>query len=187
MLWRLVKGPIKAKTYKKYRVNGFVFSPKSHDDTITTQDSGVFMRAITSFTASRKDKNPIDATTMWYGIIKQIIEVDYTDFQEVVFYYDWVRVEDKINGCKLCPDSSLVMVNLNKLKSSSNFLDEPAILAKEAGQVFYSQDLKHPDWSVVIHSPKRLTCRVDELHVPSDFQSTLEDQPNLKPLLERRR
>ncbi|OVA19201.1 hypothetical protein BVC80_525g6 [Macleaya cordata] len=98
-LWRYVKGPLaQAKAYKKYRVNGFIFSPKSHDDTVATQDSGVCMEATTTFRASRKDKNPINQVTKWYGVIKQILEVNYTDFMEIVFYYDWVKVEDKNNG-----------------------------------------------------------------------------------------
>ncbi|OVA03948.1 hypothetical protein BVC80_1455g17 [Macleaya cordata] len=82
-LWRYVEGPVgEAKEYKKYRVNGFIFSPKSHDDTVATQDSGVCMEATTTFRASRKDKHPIDQVTKWYGVIRQILEVNYTDFQE---------------------------------------------------------------------------------------------------------
>lgn len=42
------------------------------------------------------------------------------------------------------------MVNFNDFKSFGNELDEPVILASEASQVFYSQDLKNPDWRVVI-------------------------------------
>ena len=126
MLWRLVQGPKhKVKTYKKYRTNGFVFSPKYHDDTVVTQDSGVCMKAWTQFRARKSDKNLKDAWTMYYGVIRQIIELDYTLFKEVVFYCDWVRVQDKINGCKHCPDSNLVMVNFDKFKSTNNELDEP--------------------------------------------------------------
>ena len=122
---------------------------------------------------------------MWYGVIKQIIELDYTLFKEVVFYCDWVRVEDKTNGCKLCTDSNLVMVNFDKFKSVDNEYDEPAILASKASQVFYSKDLKNPNWWVVIHSPKRLTSQVDDLETPTIFQSILEDQPHLESLLKR--
>ncbi|KAL6552809.1 hypothetical protein OROHE_008173 [Orobanche hederae] len=45
------------------------------------------LNAITTFTSSRKDKNPIDASAMWYGVIKQILEVNYNNFKEVVFYW----------------------------------------------------------------------------------------------------
>ena len=58
MLWRSIQGPChKVKTFKKYRVNGFVFLPKYHDDTVSTQDSGVYMKAWTEFRARKNDKN----------------------------------------------------------------------------------------------------------------------------------
>ena len=58
MLWRLVQGPkYMLKTYRKYHINGFVFSPKYHDDTLTTQNSGVCMKAWTKFRARKSDKN----------------------------------------------------------------------------------------------------------------------------------
>ena len=82
---------------------------------------------------------------MWYGVIRQIIELDYTIFKEVVFYCNWVRVEDKANGCKHCTDSNLVMVNFEKFKSIDSVLDELVILASEASQVFYSRDLRNPN------------------------------------------
>jgi len=183
-LWQLVKGPsFNAKTYRKYRASGFISSPKSHDDKVVTQDSGVCMEAITTCASSKKDKNHVDAPIMYYGVIQQILEVDYIDFQEVVFYCDWVKVEDRNNGCKMCPDSNLVMVNFNKLKSVDKYTDEPVILACEASQVFYSNDLKNPDWWVVIRSPRRLTNQVDKLDEPTDFQSTIKHEPHLNLLL----
>lgn len=66
-----------------------------------SQDSSVCMKAWTTFRARKNDQNFIDAWTMWYGVIRQIIELDYIIFKEVVFYCDWVRFEDKTNGCKL--------------------------------------------------------------------------------------
>lgn len=42
---------------------------------------------------------------------------------------------------------------------------------------------KNTRWWIVLHSPKRLTSRVDELEMPTDFQSTLKDQPHLAELL----
>lgn len=117
MSWHYVSGPKwEAKTYLKYRVNGYVFSPQHYDDTLSTQDNGVCMDAITTFVASARDINPIDDDTTWYGIIKEIIEVDYYDFQHMVFYYDWVNIGDKTNGSKICPDPNLLMVNIKGSK-----------------------------------------------------------------------
>lgn len=184
MLWQYVSGPKwESKSYLKYRVNGYIFSPQHYDDSHSIQDSGVCMDAITTFVASAKDINPTDDDTTWYGIIKEIIEVDYYDFQHVVFYCDWVNIADKTNGCKICTDSHLLMVNLNRLKTGNGEYDEPAILATEACQVFYVQDTQNSDWSIVRRSPKRMTDNVDDYTIPTDFQSVLREQQNLVPLL----
>lgn len=188
-LWRYVKGPVGAKEYNKYRVNGFTFVPKSHELNRVTQDSGVCMEATTTYVASRKDKNPVEDVTKWYGVVNQILELDYTDFKEVVFYCDWVKVEKRSRGCKFSDDGILVLVNLKNFRSSQSYFDEPAILDFEASQVFYSTDLKDPDWSVVLRSKKRLTVEADDLLKPQfgEFQSIFEDEPHLRDLLELRR
>ena len=183
-LWRLVNGPkFDARSYMKYQVNGFLFSPKSYEERKLTQDSGVCMRAITQFRASGKDKNFKEAETTYYGVIQQIIELDYIDFKQTVFYCDWVKVEDKINGCKIDPVSSLITVNLGKLKNKDSVNDEPFILASEASQVFYSKDLKNNGWSVVLHTPKRLTINVDDIEFPTVYQSAFEDNEKLEDLI----
>ena len=141
------------------------------------------MNAITTFVASAKDLNPMDDDTTWYGVIKEIIEVDYYESQHVVFYCDWINVADKSNSCKICSDSNLLMVNLRKLKSSSGEYDEPVILSSEASQVFYISDMHDPNWSIVQHSPKRMTDSIDDYEMPMSFQSILKEQPNLTALL----
>ena len=96
LLWYYVSGPTwEAKTHLKYRINGYVFSPQHYDKTHSTQDSGVCMDAITMFIPSEKYLNSMDDDTTWYGVVKEIIEVDYYDFQHVVFYCDWVNIADK--------------------------------------------------------------------------------------------
>lgn len=184
MLWRYVNGPQwEARTHLKYRINGYVFSPQHYDNKLSTQNSGVCMNAITTFVASAKDLNPTDDDTTWYGVIKEIIEVDYYETQHVVFYCDWFNVADKSSGCKICTDSNLLMVNLKKMKSSSGEYDEPAILSSEASQVFYISDMHDADWSIIQHSPKRMTDNIDDYETPTDFQSILKEQPNLTTLL----
>ena len=38
-------------------------------------------------------------------------------------------------------------------------------------------------WSVVLYSPKRLTTSVDDTEAPTEFQSILDDNPELKKFL----
>lgn len=103
MIWPLANGPkFDVQSYMKYRVNGFEFSTKEYDKRGVAQNSGVFM--ITKFRSSGKYTMYIEAETTYYGVILGIFELDYTSFKTIVFYCDWVRVEDKINGCKVDPD-----------------------------------------------------------------------------------
>lgn len=124
---------------------------------MVTKNSGVSMRAITRHRAKSTDRNFIEAEVVYYEVIKNIINLNYMEFDEVVFYCDWVRVEDNTNGCMVDPNSYLIKVNLSKLKSIDRVQDEPFILASEATQVFYSTDLSVEGWNVVLHTPQRLT------------------------------
>ncbi|KAF6170417.1 hypothetical protein GIB67_014347 [Kingdonia uniflora] len=161
-LKRLVDGPsFKATSYKAYRINGFVFCTADSESSKTTQNSGVKIKVMTNFVASARDQNPREAETIYYGVVKEIIELDYYDFPKTIFYCDWVRVEDKVNGCTFDAEANLTFVNLKKLKRNSKVDDEPSCLASQASQVFYCQDPTMTDWSAVIDVLKRLYKDVD--------------------------
>ena len=130
ILKRLAVGPMfKAKCYNKYRVNGHVFSPIDYETNKSTQNSGVSMKAFTLYRASVKDKKYKEVEATYYGVVKQIIELDYIDFHQTVFFCDWFKVEDKTNGCIVDLDTNLTMVNMEKLKGKDKEGDEPFILA----------------------------------------------------------
>lgn len=183
VLWRLAQGPVQATEYVKYRVNGWVFSSRSHEENRITQDSGVSVEAYTTYRKNRSDKSLETRLSKWYGVINQILDLDYTDFHETIFYCDWVKVA---SGIKISFESFLVLVKLEKIRSSSKEHDEPVILAEEASQVWYSKDLKSTDEWVAMPVPKRLTINVDDLEKPKpgSFQSVFVDEPHLIPLLE---
>ncbi|KAF6175756.1 hypothetical protein GIB67_035883 [Kingdonia uniflora] len=105
----------------------------------TTQNSGVKIKAMTNFVASARDQNPRVAETIYYGVAKEIIELDYYDFPQTVFYCDWVRVEDKVNGCVFDAEANLTFVNLQKLKRNSKVDDEPYYLASQDLMISPSQ------------------------------------------------
>lgn len=182
LLWRYLKGPEEVREYKKYRVNGFVFCSQASEENLVTQNSGVTLLASTTFRSSKKDKHPKTQETRWYGMIKQILYLDYGTVHETVFYCNWVKVE---SGVQMCKDSDYPVVNLKRLKSASEFLDEPVILAEEASQVFYSRDMKNQDWWVPIHPPRGLTAEVDSVEVPSQgsFHDILYEEPHLRELM----
>ena len=52
-------------------------------------------------------------------------------------------------------DSGFTMVNMNKFLSQNHWKDDPFILALQAKQVFYVQDLVETDWYVVLTCPPK--------------------------------
>ncbi|KAF9595364.1 hypothetical protein IFM89_000282 [Coptis chinensis] len=121
-----------------------------------TQNSGIKMNAMTNVRASAKDKKLVYDDTTYYGLIRQILELNYFDFTITIFCCDWVCVEDKVIGCYTDPDINLIFVDLSKFKGSSKIVDEPFILASQASQVFYCKDLTRIGWNVVLHAQKRM-------------------------------
>ena len=59
------------------------------------------MNAITKYRSSTKDKKYKEDKTTYYGVVKQIIKLDYVDFHQTLFYYDWFKVKDRTNGALL--------------------------------------------------------------------------------------
>ena len=91
---RLADGPsFKAISYNAYTINGFVFHTLDTEMNKTTQNSGVSMKVLTPFRSSIGDSNLVHEEAAYYGVIKQILEPDYHDFKQVVFYCDWVRIK----------------------------------------------------------------------------------------------
>lgn len=170
---RLADGPsFEAISYNAYSVNGYVFHTLDAEMNKTTQNSGVSMKALTSFRSSVGDTNLVHEEASYYGVIKQILELDYHDFKQVVFYCDWVRIEDK-HGCYVDPATNLIYVNLRRLQRNSKEGDEPFILASQGTQVFYCKDHSRPadDWHVVLDVPKKLNQDVDSFEDPLVFEA----------------
>ncbi|KAF6158188.1 hypothetical protein GIB67_014982 [Kingdonia uniflora] len=53
------------------------------------------MKAIMTFISRKSDPNGVEDATTYYGVVKEILELNYFDFQQTVFYCDWVQIEDK--------------------------------------------------------------------------------------------
>lgn len=166
----------KAISYIAYTVNGYVFYTVDAEKNKTTQNNGVSMKAITSFKASARDTNLVYEEVTYYGKVTQILELDYHDFKVVVFYCDWVRIEDA-NGCTVDPETNLIFVNLSRLKSNSKEDDELFILSSEATQVFYCKDQSRLTeyWHVVLDVPKRLNRGIDSYEDPLVIEDRIND------------
>ncbi|KAF6163073.1 hypothetical protein GIB67_001401 [Kingdonia uniflora] len=152
----IVRGPsYYANRYKKYCVNGFLFVTKDYEATKQYQNSGVSTSAMTTFRSSCSDKNSKEESTIYYGVLEGIIELQYREgYKAVLFKCAWANITH--HGVKVDVEANLTLVNLSNLIRSDHMADEPFILVEHAIQVFYSLDPKDPDWHVVLQVPSKV-------------------------------
>ncbi|XP_027172109.1 uncharacterized protein LOC113771742 [Coffea eugenioides] len=156
-LKQLAKGPnIVGIQYKGLLVNGFRFHTRELEKKRKTQNSGVMVNATTSSFASAKDNNPILSDLDYYGILTNIIELDYREGRKVLlFECDWVS-----KGKRLKQDEDgFMLANFSNVKRHN----EPYILAVQASQVFYVEDPLENGWHVVITTRPRAEYNMDHV------------------------
>jgi len=117
------------RRYTGYFANGYRFYTRTRDSRLKTQNSGVTLTALTPSFASSKDQNPILGDVTYYGVIEEIIEVDFwSNFSVVLFRCDWFHADiDEFGHTR---------VHFKKLRSK----DDPYVLASQVHQVFYVPD-----------------------------------------------
>ncbi|KAL4022786.1 hypothetical protein IC575_016531 [Cucumis melo] len=94
-----------------------------------------------------RTKNPVMSDMTFYGVIREIWEIDYHQLSFILFKCDWV---DNRSGVKV-DELGFTIVDLKRIGHKSDSF----ILATQAKQVFYVQDSANPEWSVVLTSPQR--------------------------------
>ncbi|XP_050902383.1 uncharacterized protein LOC127112997 [Lathyrus oleraceus] len=125
-----------------YDINKFSFCTKSQDDKSTMQNSGVMITASSMHFSSSKDKNPVLASTAYFGVIEEIWELNYVKFKVPIFKCKWVNSNNGVQTDEL----GFTLVDLDKV----GYKDEPFIMAAQAVQVFYVKDPSNTRWSVVL-------------------------------------
>ncbi|KAK2382219.1 hypothetical protein QL285_069767 [Trifolium repens] len=83
-------------TWSAYDINKTSFYTKSKDVRSTMQNSGVMIVAESMHFSSSKDKNPVMASTPYYGVIEEIWEVDYVVFKVPLFKCKWVDINSGV-------------------------------------------------------------------------------------------
>ncbi|KAK9936382.1 hypothetical protein M0R45_013227 [Rubus argutus] len=136
----------KALSLTGYIVNGQRFHTK--DIERETQNSGVTYDATSMCRASAKDNAQVADLVTYYGILTDIILLDYHVFYVPVFKCHWAN---KGNGVKI--EDGFTLVNLHQ--SQVSFARDPYILASQAKQVFYSREDDSSNWYVVLKAPPR--------------------------------
>lgn len=156
-----------AKSYNGYIVNGFRFHVQSHGRK-GTSNSGVCVRGI-----SGSDADPSN----YYGILQNVIELDYHGFSVFMFNCTWYDTWNTTTGIWTRPEYGLVEVNPRKELQ----VNEPFILASQASQVYYTLsagDYMRPNtiqgrrgWKTVITTRAR--------HIILGFSTVDEERDNI--------
>lgn len=150
------------KRYRGFIINGFRFHVKKYEIRRKTQNSGLVVTAQTSSFASRGDNNPIVGDVTYYGVLKDIIEMEYFMGRKIVmFECEWVSsgTAQKID------EHGFTLVNFSRLRQHN----EPFVLASQAQQVFYVEDPVEKGWHVVVKTKARDMFDMDPiLSIDSD-------------------
>ncbi|KAL6218096.1 hypothetical protein ACLB2K_011313 [Fragaria x ananassa] len=167
----LATGPsTTARRFKKYIMNGFRFFVKSIDARSKTQNSGVFVKAGVRSYATAGDHRPRDGVKDYYGVLTDIIELDYHHGRKVLLFdCDWADNRVLNKGVKM-DAYGFILVNFDYLLPKSDTL----ILASQAVQFIYIQDPTEPNWHTVIRTRPR-----DLFDMGTDIEPEPYDAQNL--------
>ncbi|XP_074278631.1 uncharacterized protein LOC141602226 [Silene latifolia] len=144
----LAHGPgMHVLTYQGYDINGYSFYTKDQDDRSTMQNSGVALMAMSMSVASAKDSRPAYDAQPYFGVIKEIWELDYVQFRIPVFRCMWV---EHSKGVRV-DEMGFTLVDFSR----EGYKSEPFIMANQARQIFYVTDPANGKWSVVLHGKKK--------------------------------
>ncbi|KAK9073871.1 hypothetical protein SSX86_006465 [Deinandra increscens subsp. villosa] len=177
-LRNLASGPAEfVRKYKGFIINGFRFHTKHVEENRKTQNSGVMLQAMTNSFSSARDNNPIVGDVTYYGVLNDIIELQYgADKKVVLFRCDWIS-----NGSRMKEDENgFTLLNFEGLKPDN----EPFILASQAQQVFYVADRVDKGWKVVIKTTPRDSYDMNEQECPDDVEAHLQSETSMGPHLD---
>ncbi|XP_077247212.1 uncharacterized protein LOC143886926 [Tasmannia lanceolata] len=130
--------------------------------------------AVIPFTA---DQNPIAGDISYYGVLTDIIELNYFGrLKALLFKCDWFDVVTPNRGIKI-DALGYTVINMTR----HIYKNEPFVFASQAEQVFYVQD--HPgnkDWHVVVKTKPRDLYEVHGNNDEGDVQTEAAEIQNLE-------
>ncbi|KAK5845752.1 hypothetical protein PVK06_001968 [Gossypium arboreum] len=136
-------------------MNGFRFHTKYGERLRRTQNCGVVVNSLITSYASARDSNPVEGNVEYYGLLTDIIELDYYGkWKVVLFRCDWADA-NTARGIKN-DQFGFTMVNFSRLiHTGEHLIDEPYVFSSQVKQVFYSKDPIDEGWYVVLRNTSR--------------------------------
>ena len=98
--------------------------------------------------SSAMDSAKLANVVVYYGVIREIILLDYYIFHIPVFKCAWANIG---NGIKKLDWYTLV----NLQQGENVFVREPTILSSQAKKVFYARESDESNWNIVLHASAR--------------------------------
>ncbi|XVF15135.1 hypothetical protein REPUB_Repub09cG0123300 [Reevesia pubescens] len=128
----LARGPLKiAKRCHGFIFNGIRFHTTDREKNRRTQNSGILVTSKTRNYSSAKDNNLIERDVDYYGVLSDIIELNYYGaFKVVLFRGDWVEVTTSRSIKK--NEFGFTLVNFSHLIHTEDHLkDDPFIFPSQ--------------------------------------------------------
>ncbi|KAK5824746.1 hypothetical protein PVK06_019530 [Gossypium arboreum] len=155
-IFLFAKIPHSCKDMKKLIKDlGLRFHTKSLERLRRTQNCGIIVNSSITRYASARESNPVEGNVEYYGLLINIIELDYYGKQKVVlFQCDWADV-NTARGIKN-DQFGFTMVNFSRLiHIGEQLIDERYVFSSQVKQVFYSKDPTDEGWYVVLRNTPR--------------------------------
>ena len=157
--------------------NGHHFRIKRVDDKRKTYDCGISASFEVECRSHANDRQPITSTLRYYGVLEDIIELDFISFKKVLFCVQWYKLI-KVGEEKtiLLHNNGFNMINTSRFEATS----EPYVFPNQCDQIFLIPNLEQHDWSFVIdYDPRgrRVTFNedVEDHDLLEDAEVPLED------------
>ena len=130
---------------------GHHFHTENVDDGHMTQDYRMEFEFDQSSQASHRDQNLVRGTLSYVEDIQEIIEVDFSSFQCVIFRCKWWDTFDR-NNVTEDRDSRLICINSTKMWDEAKDL---YVFPKHFNHEFFYPDVLDRDWwFILIHDPR---------------------------------
>ncbi|KAK5842882.1 hypothetical protein PVK06_005298 [Gossypium arboreum] len=144
-----------SRKYSGLIMNGFRFHTKYRERLRRTQNCGVVVNSLITSYASARDSNPVEGNVEYYGLLNDIIELDYYGKWKVVLFRCDSADANTAQGIKN-DQFGFTMVNFSRLiHTGEHLIDEPYIFSSQVKQVFYSKDPIDEGWYVVLRNTPR--------------------------------
>ena len=120
---------------------GHYFRTENVDARNITQDYGVEVELDQSSRSSHRDQQLVRGMLGYVGKVQDIVELDFSSFQCVIFRCKWQDTFDR-NNVKEYRDSRLICINSRKKWDEAK---EPCVFPKHYIQVFFYPDVLDRD------------------------------------------